>query len=180
MDEHIEDDTLCRPDVDPIVVKRSVVCHVADETMSSFFSAFKETDDLFFEFGDEYNNARGSSSMGDNLDEPQLSLTPRICQQSRNLELERYVHKHGKISITIATRAEKPISSYVVRFNNTIDECERYICSPLAALSGLMLDENTLRWSMALYRLVEHQMLTSFKEFRDNYHRHFKKYNDHE
>ena len=31
MDEHIEDDTLCRPDVDPIVVKRSVVCHVADE-----------------------------------------------------------------------------------------------------------------------------------------------------
>ncbi|KAA0056604.1 CACTA en-spm transposon protein [Cucumis melo var. makuwa] len=32
--------------------------------------------------------------------------------------------------------------------------------------------------NQAMNRFVEHQMLTSFKEFRDNYNRHYKKYND--
>ena len=31
LDEHIEDDTLCRTDVDPTIVERSIVCHVANE-----------------------------------------------------------------------------------------------------------------------------------------------------
>ena len=30
MDEHIEDDTLCRTNVDPTIVERSVVLHVTD------------------------------------------------------------------------------------------------------------------------------------------------------
>ena len=30
VDEHIEDDTLCRLDVDPIVVERPIVRHVVD------------------------------------------------------------------------------------------------------------------------------------------------------
>ena len=39
-------------------------------TMSSFSSNFKETDALFLEFNDEFNNA-GSSLMDDNLNESQ-------------------------------------------------------------------------------------------------------------
>ncbi|TYK07862.1 uncharacterized protein E5676_scaffold1933G00050 [Cucumis melo var. makuwa] len=31
VDEHIEDDTLCRPDVDPTVVEKSIIRHVADD-----------------------------------------------------------------------------------------------------------------------------------------------------
>ncbi|KAA0035428.1 uncharacterized protein E5676_scaffold862G00160 [Cucumis melo var. makuwa] len=31
VDEHIDDDTLCRTDIDPTIIERSVVCHVADE-----------------------------------------------------------------------------------------------------------------------------------------------------
>ena len=31
MDEHIEDDTLCRTNVDPTIVERSVVLHVIDD-----------------------------------------------------------------------------------------------------------------------------------------------------
>ena len=31
MDEHIDNDTLCRAKVDPTVVERSDVCHVADD-----------------------------------------------------------------------------------------------------------------------------------------------------
>ncbi|TYK29227.1 CACTA en-spm transposon protein [Cucumis melo var. makuwa] len=85
--------------------------------MSSFSSDFKEKDALFLKFDDKFNNMGESSSVGDNSDGPQPSLTPRRRQQSQNLELERYVYKHGKILITIAPRAEKPISSYAVRSN---------------------------------------------------------------
>ena len=31
MDEPIEDDTICRTNIDPTIVERSVVCHVADD-----------------------------------------------------------------------------------------------------------------------------------------------------
>ncbi|TYK04312.1 CACTA en-spm transposon protein [Cucumis melo var. makuwa] len=92
--------------------------------MSSSPSSFKETDALFLVFVDEFNNAGRSPSMDDNSDGTQPSPNPRRRQQSRNLELERYIHKH------------------------------------------------------ALNRFVKHQMLTSFKEFRGDCHRHFKKYND--
>ena len=30
MDEHLEDDTLCRTDVDPTIIERSVMHHVVD------------------------------------------------------------------------------------------------------------------------------------------------------
>ncbi|KAA0056729.1 cytochrome P450 CYP82D47-like [Cucumis melo var. makuwa] len=53
VDEHIEDDTWCRPDVDP-----TISC-----IMSSFLNGFKETDALFLEFNDKINNATGSSSI---------------------------------------------------------------------------------------------------------------------
>uniref|UniRef100_A0A9I9EH05 Ubiquitin-like protease family profile domain-containing protein n=1 Tax=Cucumis melo TaxID=3656 RepID=A0A9I9EH05_CUCME len=46
----------------------------------------------------------------------QPSLTPRRHQRSRNLELERYALKHGKITITIALGAEKPIFPHAVEF----------------------------------------------------------------
>ncbi|TYK13640.1 (R)-mandelonitrile lyase 1-like [Cucumis melo var. makuwa] len=43
------------------------------------------------------------------------------CQYSRNLEFERYVQKNGKIPISNALGAEKPIISlHDVRFSNTI------------------------------------------------------------
>ncbi|KAA0066669.1 cytochrome P450 CYP82D47-like [Cucumis melo var. makuwa] len=86
MDEHIEDDTLCRPDVDLAVVERPIVHHAlmnsytimknnyhikADQaimnnndescTMSSFPSSFEDINSLFLEFDDTFNNARGSS-----------------------------------------------------------------------------------------------------------------------
>ncbi|TYJ98352.1 uncharacterized protein E5676_scaffold232G00840 [Cucumis melo var. makuwa] len=40
------------------------------------------------------------------------------------------------------------------------------------------LKENTSRSSRATYRFVEHQMLTSLKEFKGDCYSHFKKYND--
>ena len=45
-------------------------------TMSSFQSGFEETDQMFFEFGEDLNNiAEGSSSMVDNLGESLSTLT---------------------------------------------------------------------------------------------------------
>ncbi|KAA0046157.1 CACTA en-spm transposon protein [Cucumis melo var. makuwa] len=81
VDEHIEDDTLCRTDVDPIIVERPIASHVTDDfidhvdehlshasTMSSFpRTNFLETDAMFLEFEDNLNNlVGGSSSVGDN------------------------------------------------------------------------------------------------------------------
>ncbi|TYK03149.1 CACTA en-spm transposon protein [Cucumis melo var. makuwa] len=70
VDEHIEDDTLCKLDVDLTVVERSVVHHVADDfindgIMSSFSSGFEETDVMFLEFDEDLNTTGGPSSMGD-------------------------------------------------------------------------------------------------------------------
>ncbi|TYK13618.1 NBS-LRR type resistance protein [Cucumis melo var. makuwa] len=79
VDEHIEDDTLCMPEVNPTVMERLVVRHVADDfindddeqlspqsgssdgIMTSFSSGFHEAD-MFLELDDAFNNAGGSSS----------------------------------------------------------------------------------------------------------------------
>ncbi|KAA0054887.1 cytochrome P450 CYP82D47-like [Cucumis melo var. makuwa] len=86
MDEHIEDDPLCKPDVYPLVVERSAACHIVKDfiddddeqlshksgssIMSLFPSGFKESDALFLEFDDTLNNAERSSLVGDTSDEP--------------------------------------------------------------------------------------------------------------
>ncbi|KAA0025195.1 CACTA en-spm transposon protein [Cucumis melo var. makuwa] len=62
--------------------------------------------------------------------------------------LELHIAINGRISMTITLGAEKPIFLHVVRF------------------------------SQAIGVFVEHQMLTTFKEFRADCHRHFKKYSD--
>ncbi|KAA0039036.1 CACTA en-spm transposon protein [Cucumis melo var. makuwa] len=87
--------------------------------------------------------------------------------------------------------AEKPISSHVVRFNQTIGVCTRktflihclkwvdvgreYIKVVKGDLQRLfVLDFN----DQAMNRFIEHQILTTFKDFQTNYHRHFIKYSD--
>ncbi|TYJ96003.1 gag protease polyprotein [Cucumis melo var. makuwa] len=113
--------------------------------MTSFSSSFEETDALYLEFGDEFNNAGGSSLMGKSLVErTQPFPTPRRRRQTRLLELERHVNKNGKILMTIA-----PGRFFVLDFND-----------------------------QEMNRFVEHQMLTSFKKFKGDYYRHFKKYKD--
>ncbi|KAA0048670.1 CACTA en-spm transposon protein [Cucumis melo var. makuwa] len=108
VDEHIEDDTLCRTDVNPTIIERSVV-----RIMSFPCTNFLETDAMFLKFADDLDNlAGGSSSVGSNS-------------------------ANGWIPMTIA-----------------------------------------LGQAIAMKRFVERQMLTTFKEFQGNYHRHFKKYSD--
>ncbi|KAA0062091.1 CACTA en-spm transposon protein [Cucumis melo var. makuwa] len=78
----------------------------------------------------------------------QATPTPRRRAQSRLLELECHVAINGRIPMTIAPGAEKPISPHAVRF------------------------------SQAIGVFVEHQMLTTLKEFWADCHRHFKKYSN--
>ncbi|KAA0043440.1 uncharacterized protein E6C27_scaffold1639G00520 [Cucumis melo var. makuwa] len=87
--------------------------------------------------------------------------------------------------------AEKPISPHVVRFSQAIGVCVRKtfsVCCLKWANVGreyikvvkgdlqrfFVLDFN----DQAMNRFIEHQMLSTFKEFRVDCHRHFKKYND--
>uniref|UniRef100_A0A9I9E482 CACTA en-spm transposon protein n=1 Tax=Cucumis melo TaxID=3656 RepID=A0A9I9E482_CUCME len=60
------------------------------------------------------NIAGGSSSVGDNTgsSSQQTTPTPRRRAQSRLLELERHVAINGRIPMTIAPGAEKPISPH--------------------------------------------------------------------
>ncbi|KAA0056540.1 CACTA en-spm transposon protein [Cucumis melo var. makuwa] len=154
-----------------------------------------ETDDMFLQFEEDLDNiAGGSSSVGDNTagsSSQQTTPTPRRRAQSRLLELERHVAINGCIPMTIAPGAEKPISPHAVRFSQAIGVCVRktfsirclkwtdvgreYIEVVKGDLQRLfVLDFN----DQAMNRFVEHQMLTIFKEFRADCHRHFKKYSD--
>ncbi|KAA0033022.1 CACTA en-spm transposon protein [Cucumis melo var. makuwa] len=146
VDESIENGTLCRTNVDPIIVGRPVECHVANDfiddgdqattndsdvpcIMSSFSSGFEETHVIILELDDDLNTAGRSSSRGDNSDESlettRPSSTPRRCVQSRLLELERYIHANGRIPISIAPSVEKPILPHIVWFSQAIDGCVR-------------------------------------------------------
>ncbi|TYK18179.1 CACTA en-spm transposon protein [Cucumis melo var. makuwa] len=82
-----------------------------------------ETDDMFLQFEDDLENiVGGSSSVGDNTgsSSQQTTPTPRRRAQSRLLELERHVAINGRIPMTIAPGAEKPISPHAVRFSQAI------------------------------------------------------------
>ncbi|KAA0045296.1 NBS-LRR type resistance protein [Cucumis melo var. makuwa] len=103
------------PDVDSIMVERLVVRHVADN--------FIDDDALFLKFGDELKNARGSSSVGDNL------------ESSQPLQLLGDVSSLDSWSWRAFFRA---------RFQRSSNEASN---------------------------------VTSFKEFRGDYHRYFKKSN---
>ncbi|KAA0042883.1 uncharacterized protein E5676_scaffold108G001060 [Cucumis melo var. makuwa] len=65
--DHIEDNTLCRVNVYPTVVERSIVRHVVDNfinngNMSNFLADFDESDDLFNFNVEECNIVLGTSS----------------------------------------------------------------------------------------------------------------------
>ncbi|KAA0051194.1 uncharacterized protein E6C27_scaffold511G001540 [Cucumis melo var. makuwa] len=91
-------------------------------TMLSFPTGFEETNSLFPEFDNAFNNMEGSFSVGNTS---KTSILPKHGVGE--------VHpQEGKIPFTISPGAEKPISPHVVRFGNTIG--------------------NTSRWSIALYR----------------------------
>uniref|UniRef100_A0A9I9EES0 CACTA en-spm transposon protein n=1 Tax=Cucumis melo TaxID=3656 RepID=A0A9I9EES0_CUCME len=87
-------------------------------------SNFMETDDMFLQFEDNLDNniTEGSSSVVDNTESSsqQATPTPRRRAQSQLLELERHVAINGRIPMTIAPGAEKPISPHAVRFSQAI------------------------------------------------------------
>ncbi|KAA0060501.1 CACTA en-spm transposon protein [Cucumis melo var. makuwa] len=135
-----------------------------------------ETDDMFLQFEDDFDNiAGGSSSMGDNKarsSSQQTTPTPRRLAQSRLLKLELHVATNGRIPMMIAPRAEKPISLHVVRFSQAIGICVRKT-----------FPVRCLKWADVAREYIEVvmgdlQVLTTFKEFRADCHRHFKKYNN--
>uniref|UniRef100_A0A9I9E5A0 CACTA en-spm transposon protein n=1 Tax=Cucumis melo TaxID=3656 RepID=A0A9I9E5A0_CUCME len=124
---------------------------MSTDIMSYQRNNFLEMDTMFLEFEDDLDNlAERSSSVGDNVvssSQPPGTPTPRRL--------------NGRISMRIATGAEKPISPHAVRFSQAIgwvDVGREYI----KVVKGDL------------------QMLTTFKEFRVDCHRHFKKYSDSE
>uniref|UniRef100_A0A9I9EGP9 CACTA en-spm transposon protein n=1 Tax=Cucumis melo TaxID=3656 RepID=A0A9I9EGP9_CUCME len=106
--------------------------------------------------------------------QPLAALTPRRRAQSRLLELERYVAVNGRISMTITPGAEKSISPHVVRFSQVIDVCVR----KTFLIRCLKWTDIGKEYIEVVKGDLQHQMLNTFKEFRVNCHRHFKKYND--
>ncbi|KAA0041610.1 CACTA en-spm transposon protein [Cucumis melo var. makuwa] len=171
VDDHIEDDTLCKIDVDPTIVERSVVRHVTDTSstmwmntciMSSSYPChnFLEIDTMFLEFQDELDNLTGGSSWWVTISSSQqpMTPTPRRYVQSQLLELERHIAVHGRIPMTIASEVGREYIEVVK------DDLQRFF----------VLNFN----DQAMNRFVEHQILTTFKEFWVDCHRHFKKYSE--
>ncbi|KAA0053771.1 CACTA en-spm transposon protein [Cucumis melo var. makuwa] len=154
-----------------------------------------ETDDIFLQFEDDLDNIAGeSSSVGDNTgsSSQQTIPTPRRCAQSRLLELERHVAINGHIPMTIAPGAEKPISPHVVisTLGVRAPHCNKWAHSDddrpwsgeayFSTRRSLQPDDRRVRAKdiSPMNKFVEHQMLTTFKEFWTDCHRHFKKYSD--
>ncbi|TYK13937.1 gamma-aminobutyrate transaminase POP2 [Cucumis melo var. makuwa] len=79
VDDHIEDDTLCRNDIDPTIVESIM-------SLSYPRNNFLETDAMFHKFENDLDKlTRGSSSAGDNsgsFSQPPITSTPRRCAQS--------------------------------------------------------------------------------------------------
>ncbi|KAA0049832.1 uncharacterized protein E5676_scaffold118G00400 [Cucumis melo var. makuwa] len=152
MDEHIENDTLCKPRVVLIVVQRSIVHHVADDFINDD-DAQLSPQNMSLELDNVFNNAGGvgeSSSMGNTLDCPPPTRTSWRCQYSQKLELDKYALK--------------------------------WVDVPLEYIKVIKGDLR--RWFMldftdrALTRFVEQQMLSMWKEFKGDNHRHFKQFNN--
>ncbi|KAA0056012.1 CACTA en-spm transposon protein [Cucumis melo var. makuwa] len=131
-----------------------------------------ETDDMFLQFEDDLDNniAGGSSSVGDNTVSTLGVRAPR-CNKCTHSDDD-------------PPGAKKSISPQVVRFSQAIGvyvrktfpvRCLKWVDVGREYIERLfVLDFN----DQAMNRFVEHQMLTTFKEFRADYHRHFKKYSD--
>ncbi|KAA0039275.1 CACTA en-spm transposon protein [Cucumis melo var. makuwa] len=107
---------------------------------------------MFLEFIDDLDNLMGGlSSVGDNprlSSQPSATLTLRRRCAVSTLRVEHYVAANGRIPMTIALGAIKPICPHAIRFSQVIDV------------------------------FFKHQMLITFKEFRGDCHRPFKKYSD--
>ncbi|KAA0038006.1 (R)-mandelonitrile lyase 1-like [Cucumis melo var. makuwa] len=84
-------------------------------TMAAFSSNFYESKNLFQELN---ISPHTGSLVGDTSNGS--GPTRKTRDHSRNMELEKYICKHGKIPISITLGAEKSISSHVVLFSNTI------------------------------------------------------------
>ncbi|TYK31654.1 CACTA en-spm transposon protein [Cucumis melo var. makuwa] len=139
VDEHIEDDTLCRTGVDPTIIERGC-------TTLSFLSGFNKTNAMFLEFAEDLDNLPSKRI----VDGRQFGHV-----QSRFLELECYGDRRV---------CAKDISLCCLKWANVGRE---YIEVVKADLQNQAID-----------RFVEHQMLNTFKEFKGNCHRYFKKYSD--
>ncbi|KAA0056276.1 CACTA en-spm transposon protein [Cucumis melo var. makuwa] len=130
---------------------------------------FLETDAMFLEFEDELDNfAGGSSSVGNNTGESSSQQsgtpTPRRRAQSQLLELEHHV-------ATIGVCVRKTSSIHCLKW---ADVHREYIEVVKGDLQFFVLNFN----DQVMNRFVEHQMLTIFKNFRADYHKHFKKYSN--
>uniref|UniRef100_A0A9I9EH11 CACTA en-spm transposon protein n=1 Tax=Cucumis melo TaxID=3656 RepID=A0A9I9EH11_CUCME len=141
--------------------------YMSTTIMSSSYPCnnFMETDAMFLEFEDDLDNDEGgSSSVGSNTEsssQQPATPTPRRLAQSRLLELECHVQINGHIPMTMAPGTEKPISPYVVLFSQAIDMCWADVGREyIKVVKGNL------------------QMLMTFKEFRADCHKHFKKYSD--
>ncbi|KAA0040860.1 CACTA en-spm transposon protein [Cucumis melo var. makuwa] len=133
----------------------------SDEPCTHIF-IFDETDAMLLEFVDDLDNfAGGSSSVRDNS------------------KLEHYVAANGQIPTMITPGAEKPIFPHVVRFSQAIGVCVRKTFS-IRYLKYVDIGRihRGCQGRPTSSRFVEHQMLSTFKEFWGDCHRHFKKYSD--
>ncbi|KAA0065615.1 wall-associated receptor kinase-like 10 [Cucumis melo var. makuwa] len=115
-----------------------------------------------------------------------------VRKHSRLLELDFYVHANGRISMSIAPGAEEPILPHVVRFSQTIDMCVKktfLVCclrwayvrrEYIEVVKGDLQRFLFLISTITMDRFVENQVLNTFKEFRGDCYRHFKKYDPEE
>ncbi|KAA0036731.1 CACTA en-spm transposon protein [Cucumis melo var. makuwa] len=126
VDEHIEDKSLIRIDVDPTIVERSIVCHVNNDFIDD---VDEHVTDDFIDDVDEHLSLQNGISDNEPLGtfQPSVTLTPKRRAQSRLLKLKYYIAANRWILMMIAPGAENSIFPYVVCFSQSIGVCVRKI-----------------------------------------------------
>ncbi|KAA0034951.1 CACTA en-spm transposon protein [Cucumis melo var. makuwa] len=147
VDDHIEDDTLYKTDIDPTIVERLVMHHVTNDFIDDALSC-RHTHAII--------SSRLTLCSSKSSSQPPATLTPRRRAQSRLLELECYVATNACILMAISLNTKK-----------------EYIEVVKANLQWFFVFDFN---DQAMNRFIEYQMLSTFKEFQDDCHRQFKKY----
>ncbi|KAA0047059.1 gamma-aminobutyrate transaminase POP2 [Cucumis melo var. makuwa] len=158
MDDHIEDDTLYKTNVDPTIVERPVVHHVTDGFIDDVDEHLSHASD-----DDEFS------------DEPRTYIFIKFIYFD-----SRYVFV---LLVKCLFSMPTSIMSLSYPHNNFLETNVMFLefaddLDNLAGGSSSVGDNLVSSNDQAMNRFVEHQMLSTFKEFRDDCHTHFKKYSD--
>ncbi|KAA0056379.1 hypothetical protein E6C27_scaffold186G001230 [Cucumis melo var. makuwa] len=201
VDESIHDIPFCRGDVEPTVVDHKETDNQDQSRIDDDFIN-DETEQL--QSSDSDDQTRLTLTEVEQTNTPSIDpSTPSGSQlgtkkrgrgvrgYGRNIELDKFVQKHGKIKIEINEEEGKPVTTFGPKIalgigtavRNTIPlSCENWKAVPMG-VRELVIDwlETHFEFdptNMVVRKYLEEKMQNTFREFRANLHKYYCQFDD--